>query len=91
MRALPEEKEFVENLLSVGNSTLNNSEDQINIPEHCIAYNNANIVNDVYGTLIKNKLYDDFTKVDILCPRNVDVDEINDKVIDLLDSTTKKV
>ncbi|XP_057329852.1 ATP-dependent DNA helicase PIF1-like [Microplitis mediator] len=80
MRALPEGKKFVEFLLSVGNGTLNNSEDYINIPEHCIAYNNANIVNDVYGGLIKNKLYEDFTKViDLL-------DSTTEKVYTSIDS-----
>ncbi|XP_008557720.1 uncharacterized protein LOC103578407 [Microplitis demolitor] len=90
MRALPEEKEFVKFLLTIGNVTSNNRDDYADIPENCIPPNNSNIVHDIYGDLIKNKHYDDFTKVAILSPRDADVNEINDQVIDLLDVTTEK-
>jgi len=45
---------------------------------------NADIVEDTYDDLIRKKEYIKITKCVILSARNIDVDEINKKVVELL-------
>ncbi|XP_011859026.1 PREDICTED: uncharacterized protein LOC105556539, partial [Vollenhovia emeryi] len=52
IRVLPQEKEFAQFLLDLGNGSLNDQSDNIQIPERCIADINANIVRDMYGDII---------------------------------------
>ncbi|XP_044578962.1 uncharacterized protein LOC123261434 [Cotesia glomerata] len=91
MRALPEEIEFVNFLLKIGNGTVNNLNDEVSLPDSCFTSNNNDIVENVYGRIIREKCYDQLTSAVILSARNIDVDEINKQVIELLDSTTEKI
>ncbi|XP_057332074.1 uncharacterized protein LOC130671942 [Microplitis mediator] len=91
MRALPEEREFVEFLLNVGNGTLNDLNDELDLPEACLTSKNNDIVDNVYGNIIRGKRYDELTKTVILSARNVDVDVINKQVVVLLNESTEKI
>ncbi|XP_043481756.1 ATP-dependent DNA helicase PIF1-like [Leptopilina heterotoma] len=91
MRALPQEKEFSSFLLQVGNGTANYNENDLEIPEYCIAPPGTNIAEDIYGEVIRNKEFDKLTKIAILSARNVDVDDINRSVVELLDIETEKI
>ncbi|XP_057339407.1 uncharacterized protein LOC130676918 [Microplitis mediator] len=91
MRALPEEIEFVQFLLNVGDGSLNNLNDELNLPDMCSTSKNNDIVDNVYGNIIRGKRYTELTKTVILSARNVDVDAINREVVALLDSSTEKI
>ncbi|XP_043471436.1 uncharacterized protein LOC122504401 [Leptopilina heterotoma] len=56
MRILPGEIEFSEYLLSVGNGTLNDNDNNILAPEQCVE--NGDIIHKIFGELIINKKYD---------------------------------
>ncbi|XP_044585994.1 uncharacterized protein LOC123266031 [Cotesia glomerata] len=91
MRALPEEIEFVKFLLNIGDGSLNDANDEINLPDTCYTSNDENIVENIYGRIIRGKRYDELSTVVILSARNIDVDVINKKVIELLDISTEKI
>uniref|UniRef100_A0A6V7JG82 ATP-dependent DNA helicase n=1 Tax=Bracon brevicornis TaxID=1563983 RepID=A0A6V7JG82_9HYME len=57
MRTLPEENEFSEFLLDVGNGTLNDDEVNINLPETYITYGDLDIAQDMYGKLIRQRKF----------------------------------
>ncbi|XP_044588723.1 ATP-dependent DNA helicase PIF1-like [Cotesia glomerata] len=90
MRALPEEIQFVNFLLNIGDGTVNNLNDEVNLPDSCFTSNNNDIVENIYGKMIRDKRYDQLTSAVILSARNVDVDEINKQVVELLDPSTQK-
>ncbi|XP_057322519.1 uncharacterized protein LOC130665907 [Microplitis mediator] len=91
MRALPEEKEFVEFLLNVGDGSLNDLNDDLDLPDACFVSKNNDIVENVYGNIIRGKRYDELTKTVILSARNVDVDVINKQVVELLNISIEKI
>ncbi|XP_043467912.1 uncharacterized protein LOC122502086 [Leptopilina heterotoma] len=91
MRTLPQEIEFSAFLLNVGNGLLNDSEDCIQIPNQCIAPTETDIVIDTFGDLLQRNEYKLATKCAILSARNIDVQELNIKVVELLDATTEKI
>lgn len=91
MRVLPEESEFAKFLLHMGDGILNDSNDNIELPDYCIAPINANIVEDIYGDLIRNKKFNKITKCAILSARNNDVNEINKQVVELLDTFEERI
>ncbi|XP_043479916.1 uncharacterized protein LOC122509746 [Leptopilina heterotoma] len=91
MRVLPEETAFTDFLLKVGNGELNDINDNIELPEKIIQEGNVDIVDDVYGDLIRENRYQEIAKCAILAPRNVDVDEINKRVVQLLKSDKEKI
>jgi len=91
MRVFPEEIEFAKFLLDMGDGILNDLNDNIQIPECCIAPINADIVEDIYGDLIRKKEFNKVAKCAILSARNVDVDEINKKVVELLDIADERI
>ncbi|XP_058810414.1 ATP-dependent DNA helicase pif1-like [Phymastichus coffea] len=66
MRVLPHQIEFANYLLHVGNGTLNDQDNNLQLPEHCILPTNECIVQNIFG-------------------KNVDVDEMNNKITDLFD------
>jgi len=80
MRLLPEETEFAKFLLIMGDGILNDSNDNIELSDYCIAPIDVNIVEDIYNNLIRNKKFNNISKCTILFIRNVDVDEINNKL-----------
>ncbi|XP_018394982.1 PREDICTED: uncharacterized protein LOC108773590, partial [Cyphomyrmex costatus] len=91
MRVLPEETEFAKFLLDMGDGVLNDSNDNIQLPNCCIAPINADIVQDIYGDLIKNKEFNKIAKCAILSARNADVDEINKRVVELLETFEERI
>ncbi|XP_043463102.1 uncharacterized protein LOC122501545 [Leptopilina heterotoma] len=91
MRTLPHEVEFAEFLLSVGNGTDNDNDDNLHLPESCIAPRNTDIVEDIYGEVIRQKQFEKLSKMAILSARNVDVDDINKAVVELLNPETEKI
>ncbi|XP_051165645.1 uncharacterized protein LOC127284299 [Leptopilina boulardi] len=86
MRALPQETEFVDFLLKVGNGELNDVDDNVKLPEHIIQHGNVDIAEEMYGHLIQQNKFRELPVCVILAPRNVDVDDINKRVVRLLDS-----
>jgi len=91
MRVLPEEIEFAKFLLDIGDGILNDSNDNIQLPDCCIAPTDADIVQDIYGNLIRNKEFNKMAKCAILSARNADVDEINKRVVELLDMFEERI
>ncbi|KYN16225.1 DNA repair and recombination protein pif1, mitochondrial [Trachymyrmex cornetzi] len=91
MRVLPEEIEFAKFLLDIGDGILNDSNDNIQLPDCCIVPINTDIVQDIYADLIRNKEFDKIAKCTILSARNVDVDEINKRVVELLDTFEERI
>lgn len=74
----------------MGNGSLNNQSNCIRIPERYIADSNSDMVKDIYEDVITHKRYRAFGNYAILSARNVDVDEINQRVINLLDESTER-
>jgi len=64
---------------------LNDSNNNIQLCDCCIAFVDANIVQDIYGDLIQNKEFNEIAKCAILSARNADVEKINKQVVELLD------
>ncbi|XP_011883968.1 PREDICTED: uncharacterized protein LOC105571104, partial [Vollenhovia emeryi] len=75
----------------MGDGILNDSNDNIQLPDCCIAPINADIIEDIYGDLIRNKEYNKVAKCAILSARNADVDEINKRVVELLDISEERI
>ncbi|XP_058789055.1 ATP-dependent DNA helicase PIF1-like [Phymastichus coffea] len=91
MRVLPQEIEFAKYLLDVGNETLNDQNDNLQLPEHYILPSNHCIVQNVFDNLIKDKNFSEISQCAILSARNVDVDEMNNKITNLLDINTERI
>jgi len=86
MRVLLKKTEFAKFLLDMGDGILNDSNDNIQLPDCCIAPVDTNIVQDIYGDLIQNKEFNEIAKCAILSSRNANVEEINKQVVELLDT-----
>ncbi|XP_044594830.1 uncharacterized protein LOC123272196 [Cotesia glomerata] len=71
--------------------TLNNLDDIMDLPDECFTSNNNDIVENVYGRIIRGKRYDELTTTVILSARNIDVDFINTQVVELLDFSTEHI
>ena len=65
MRAIDKDISFSKFVLDVGNGDLNDSNDNIDIPERCIT-TDSNFINSMYGHLIRNHLYDEMSSSVIL-------------------------
>ncbi|XP_008202049.2 uncharacterized protein LOC103315369 [Nasonia vitripennis] len=91
MRVMPNEVDFAKFLLEVGNGTLNDSHDKINVPEHCILTANNNMAYHLFGKLIEEKRFENMSKCAILSARNIDVDEINKQATNLLDIESERL
>lgn len=90
MRAVNEQSNFAEFVLSVGNGTINTNDNNIIVADECVI-KNTNVVNFVFGDLIRNKQYEDMNSSAILSARNIDVDDINKQVLSLLDNHTERI
>ncbi|XP_057339426.1 ATP-dependent DNA helicase pif1-like [Microplitis mediator] len=91
MRALPEEIEFSQFLLNVGDGKLNDANDNLLLPDACPVSKANNIIEYLYGNIIRTQRFNELTKSVILSARNIDVDIINEQVVELLNKTTKKI
>jgi hypothetical protein len=83
LRAKPEEKEFTENLMHVGNGTTVDENGEIELPPHCIVQ--SDLADEIYGECIQKKDYQAMTKYAILSPYNEQVDVYNRKVLDMME------
>ena len=75
MSTLPEEANFAKCLLDVGDGVLNDDDNFI-IPHSCLAIADSDIVDDIYGNLIREKRYEELANSAVLSARNLDVEEI---------------
>ena len=94
MRTLPTEVEFSKFLINLGNGSLNDGDNNISLsyfPNHCVAAKDEDIIEGTYADMLRAKKYREAINFAILSSRNDDVDEINKKVIKLLDETTEKI
>jgi len=48
---------------------LNDSNDNIQLPDYCIVSINANIVEDIYGNLIRSKEFNKISKCATICKK----------------------
>ena len=76
MRTLPEEANFTKFLLDVGDGVLNDDDNNFIIPHSCLAIEDLDIVDDIYGNLIREKRYEELANSAILSARNLDVEKI---------------
>ncbi|XP_043480510.1 uncharacterized protein LOC122510138 [Leptopilina heterotoma] len=77
---------FGDFLLKIGNGELNDADDNVILPEHIIQEGNVDIAEEMYSQFIQQNKFEEMSECAILAPRNVDVDDINKRVVRLLDS-----
>ena len=77
MRTLPEEANIAKFLSDVGDGVLNDIDNNLIIPVHCMAISDSDIVDDIYGNWIREKGHEELGYSAILSARNLDVEEIN--------------
>ena len=79
--------EFSDFLVNLGDGKLTNDhglpEDIIAIPAKYIC--NDSIVKEIFGDHLSPDTIESFSKMAILCPKNTNVDQINEEVLDLLE------
>ncbi|UYV73269.1 hypothetical protein LAZ67_10002412 [Cordylochernes scorpioides] len=79
--------EFSAWLLKLGNGELTNdlglNSDTFEIPSEMVC--NGDLVKEIYGDKLLPSDFEQYTDKAILCPRNVDVDDINNRVLDILE------
>ena len=63
-------------LLDVGDGVLNDDDNNFIIPHSYLAIADSDIVDDIYGNLIREKRYKELANSAILSVRNLDVEEI---------------
>jgi hypothetical protein len=84
------DQEFSDWLIKLGNGDLTNdhglSEDIIEIPDSMICKDS--LIKEIFGDKLCIEDIGKFSKMAILCPKNSDVDQINDEILNLLDGET---
>jgi hypothetical protein len=82
--------DFSDWLIKLGNGDLTNdhglSEDIIEIPDSMIC--KESLIKEIFGDKLSVVDIGKFSKMAILCPKNSDVDQINDEILNLLDGET---
>ena len=76
MPTLPEEANLAKCLLDVGDGVLNDDDNNFIIPHSCLAIADSDIVDNIYGNLIREKRYEELANSAVLSARNLDVEEI---------------
>ena len=88
MRAKPEEREFAQFLLDVGNGEANDEHNYITLPTECKTLPLDNpaeeLDKEVFEEVIKNRDWKSLAERAILAPLNVHVDEWNEKVLEMI-------
>ncbi|UYV62407.1 hypothetical protein LAZ67_2000442 [Cordylochernes scorpioides] len=83
--------EFSAWLLKLGNGELTNDlgldSDTFEIPSEIFC--NGDLVKEIYGDKLLPSDFEQYTDKAILCPRNVEVDDINNRVLDILEGLPK--
>ena len=59
-----------------GDGVLNDDDNNFIIPYNCLAIADSDIVDDIYGNLIREKRYEELANSAVLYARNLDVEEI---------------
>ncbi|XP_034936338.1 ATP-dependent DNA helicase PIF1-like [Chelonus insularis] len=59
--------------------------------DRCIASNNINIVDNIYGSIIDRHEFNELSNRAVLTARHIDVDRINKEIIRLLDVNTERI
>ncbi|UYV64526.1 hypothetical protein LAZ67_3001100 [Cordylochernes scorpioides] len=81
--------EFSAWLLKLGNGELTNDlgldSETFEIPSEMVC--NGDLVKEIYGDKLLPSDFEQYTDKAILCPRNVDVDDINNRVLDILEDS----
>ena len=90
MRILPEEANFAKFLFDVIDVDWNDNDNNFIIPDHCIAMSDSHIVEDIYGNLIREKRYEELANFAIFSAWNLDVKEINRRVVEFFNKTTER-
>ena len=88
---MPEEANFIKFLSDLRDGVLNDNDNNFIIPDHCIAMSDSDIVDDIYGNLIREKRYEELANSAILSARNLDVEEISRRVVELFEKTTERI
>ena len=83
MRASESSQDFRDFLLDIGNGTYPNSLNIINIPERYLITPSSNIISEIFGSDVNNILRNPqlFSSRAILCPKNIECDIINKKLL----------
>ena len=88
MRVDPEQRDFAEYLLKVGNGELPvNNMDEIELPVDILS--NGNLIDEVFGNCITNNRFQDMKDRAIIAPLNRDVTKINAEIIEKLPGDIK--
>lgn len=82
MRADPNELQFAQDLLEIGNGSANDENERYQLPEVCII--KGDLETEVFGDVIANKNYTEMGKRAILSAYNFDVDEINERMLKMM-------
>ena len=81
------DKQFSDWLLKVGNGELTNdfglSEDIIEVPSALICH--ESLIKEIFGERLFPQDVTNFSRRAILCPKNINVDKINEEVLDILE------
>uniref|UniRef100_A0ABD2WRA4 ATP-dependent DNA helicase n=1 Tax=Trichogramma kaykai TaxID=54128 RepID=A0ABD2WRA4_9HYME len=80
MRVLPNEIDFANYLLLVGDGEINDDNDNITLPRKCIVEQNVDVVQNIFGKLISEKKFEELSQCAILAARNIDVDFLNQQI-----------
>lgn len=82
----PEDTSFAEWLIDVGHGRQTDIEGNINIPHSMITFTEEELINEIYGDIHEISLtpppIDYFLDHAILAPRNIDVQETNEKILE---------
>nr|CAD2182309.1 unnamed protein product [Meloidogyne enterolobii] len=82
MRALDSEKHFAKELLDIGSGIRNNEQDEVVLPIDCIS--KGDLVDEIFGYVIADKNWNEMANMAIVAPKNVDVKELNNRVLNML-------
>jgi len=82
MRALETEQEFARDLIEIGNGNWNDENDSITLPSECISY--GDLAEDIFANSIDSENFEEMAYSAILAPKNIDVSEINSRVLGML-------
>ncbi|KAL7076373.1 hypothetical protein ACQ4LE_004482 [Meloidogyne hapla] len=82
MRALETEQEFARDLIEIGNGNWNDENDSITLPSECISY--GDLAEEIFANSIDTENFEEMANSAILAPKNIDVSEINNRVLGML-------
>ncbi len=85
MRTGPEELQFSDWLIRLGNGQLPSIDDEIEIPKECLT--NEDLVDVIFGKEIDITEVDELASKVILCPTNADALEVNHRAIERIPGT----